>query len=789
MLLEPTEYFAARGVTEKHILEQRGVTRVDKGILIPFFSVPDGMKNGYEVRLDESLEDGRKFDRPRGQKASLNIHPSMVDRLRDTNEPLYIVEGTTRCDALAQRGIPSISLAGCWGWLSGKETLSDWDSVKINGREVIIGLDGDVLTKPDVNAALHRLADLMVRKMARAVKVLALPNGLGLDDWFAAGGHVTRLHEHLVDISTVAVLKPKRVRKEDRARKAVGTGINDTSLAQAWVESPHFLSRYILETSQWASYDEGSWLISKNDGIVRGQVTDLLLTYASRIKDDAEAQDLLLSSTKVGSVATAVRSNSAVWMKRDEFDKNPALFNMQNGVYDLDANTFHPHSAQHFVSMKAGASYKPSARAPQFEKFIRWALPEQSTQRFVQKLFGQALIGRVDDQILPIFTGSGGNGKGTLLNAISAVMGDYAAEAKDDLLIETRNESHDEKIAILEGKRMITAEEPKRGKLDMDRAKKLTGNNTWTASLKGQTSRTFDPTWTLVMVTNNLPDFDGEDGDALRRRLRVVPFLQRATEVDVHLGEKLRAEVDGIFLWLLEGLRMWREEGLAQPESVLNASSAAIEDGDTLTRFMAEGVRFTGQSGDRLVIKDLRQTYEKWAQEEMGYGGYKSYAPQKFPKEVETRLMGRAEIVYDGSKAVHGKVLVGAKLVTDSDNSVGANQTLVQSTVQTESASDLQGANSAIKNPSCSTDSEHDPDQLELFSTDLTPNPSLVRTETPSSQVSPGAISRCEQPSHLGSWVMWKDQDPATRPPMKTNPQSDFADILTQSYPPRALDS
>jgi len=32
--------------------------------MIPFYSLPDGLPSGYEIRLDMPTEEGRKFTRP-----------------------------------------------------------------------------------------------------------------------------------------------------------------------------------------------------------------------------------------------------------------------------------------------------------------------------------------------------------------------------------------------------------------------------------------------------------------------------------------------------------------------------------------------------------------------------------------------------------------------------------------------------------------------------------------------------------------------------------------------------
>lgn len=766
-------YLTERGITSKHITERRGYASEAQGLMIPWFSLPDGLPRGYEVRLD-TIVDGKKFARPKGQATTLNIHPDMIDAVRDVTKTLFIVEGTTRCDALAERNVPSVSIPGCYNFMSEKTQLADWDSLPLAGRQVIIGLDGDVVSNANVNAAMHRLAKLTIRKGAKRVLVLTLPASQGLDDWLGNGGDIFDVKQFAHPYDSIKELKPTRQLPETRARKAVGD-INDVALGQDYVASAYNAARFDPTQAKWVVFDKTRWVVTKSDALVRGQITELMMDKASEITDDPEARDLLLSSAKISSVTLAVKSNPLIAAKLDDFDKDPWLLNLANGTLDLKTNTLHPHNASLLVTQQAECSYEQAATAPQFDTFVRWALPNEGVRTFVQKLLGQALVGEVNDHVLPIFTGTGGNGKGTLLGVIRDILGDYAFEAKDDLLIDVKNPSHDEKDALLNKKRFVTCEEPQKGRLHMERVKKLSGGNQITASFKGETARTFAPSHTLCVATNTLPDFDGEDSPAVRRRLRIVEFTQTATEVDVHLSEKLRGEADGILLWLLEGLRLWRLEGLGEPAEVTAASVAALVDSDTLTQFLSDNVVVTGVMDDEIVSQDLYKAYTEWMnRENFGKG---VIVQTRFGREVKKRItiLGDRTVASKGQRKTYFQ---GVRATTESDNSNFSQNSSNSSTVPHLTCTDTVDT---VESSSGQSVGNFDPEQLSLFGESrLDSTVLLCQGDVSAGQTVHSSEDTVGVVDHENGypWVMWCDQNPATRSALVTDSYETLGDSI-----------
>ncbi len=171
-------------------------------LLIPIWNV-HGELAFHQIRPDEPRVDSGgktiKYETPVGSRAALDVHPLARPRLGDPTVPLWITEGIRKADAAVAADLCCIALLGVWNWrganeVGGTTALADWESIALNGRDVLVAFDSDVMTKPAVQQALARLKAFLESRHAR-VSAIYLPSGpdgakVGLDDYFAAG-HTT----------------------------------------------------------------------------------------------------------------------------------------------------------------------------------------------------------------------------------------------------------------------------------------------------------------------------------------------------------------------------------------------------------------------------------------------------------------------------------------------------------------------------------------------------------------------------------------------------------------------
>jgi Domain of unknown function (DUF3854) len=166
------EQRGCRTVETKAELERLGFGRAQRnvpGLLFPVYG-PSGAIVLYQFRPDEPRIDKHgkpvKYETPAGSRMVLDVHPAVRDRLGDPSVPLFVTEGIRKGDALVSRGLCAVALLGVWNFrgkneYGGKTALSDWECVALNGRQVYIVFDSDVMLKPEVYAALVRLKSFL----------------------------------------------------------------------------------------------------------------------------------------------------------------------------------------------------------------------------------------------------------------------------------------------------------------------------------------------------------------------------------------------------------------------------------------------------------------------------------------------------------------------------------------------------------------------------------------------------------------------------------------------------
>ena len=106
---------------------------------------------------------------------------------------------------------------------------------------------------------------------------------------------------------------------------------------------------------------------------------------------------------------------------------------------------------------------------------------------------------------------------------------------------------------MLRGARLVTCSETTQGRYwDETRVNQLTGGDPISAQFMKRDFFTYTPQAQLQIIGNHKPRLYSIT-DAMRRRLAMIPFLFKPTQIDTELAEKLKAEWPGILRWMIEG--------------------------------------------------------------------------------------------------------------------------------------------------------------------------------------------------------------------------------------------
>lgn len=291
----------------------------------------------------------------------------------------------------------------------------------------------------------------------------------------------------------------------------------------------------------------------------------------------------------------------------NEFDKNPWLLGVKNGVVDLRSGIRYDGEPNQLVSKQCACNYTSldECQADDWHQFLEEIYNgDEEIITFVQMLFGYALTGLTSEHIFPFFLGRGRNGKSLLINAIVRVMGDYAAVIPSELFLKSNQprsaNQTDPAIMKLEGLRLAVSSEVEEGaRFSSQQVKRLTGGDT----LEGRNPydrelRNFDPTHTVLMIGNHEPVPPSGDPAFWDRTFLInhpVRFVKHDPDedklerlADQDIENKLEGMDEQILCWLVEGCLMWQANGkkLTPPASVLKATEDYREDADWIGQFL-----------------------------------------------------------------------------------------------------------------------------------------------------------------------------------------------------------
>lgn len=381
-------------------------------------------------------------------------------------------------------------------------------------------------------------------------------------------------------------------------------------------------------------------------------------------KADALRGWVSTSEMKARIDAALALAGSQVQVEADVLDADPWLVTCLNGTVDLRTGTLRPHSPADRITQLIPVDFDPAADSSAWESvLLQICAGDTELAAFLQRWFGYSLTGHVREQVFLVHYGQGSNGKSLLLDLMGQTSGDYAAGAPPGLVASTRTDSmKDTELAVLRGRRMITAHESRAGsELREDFVKIATGDDVITARLLFKDTFDFKPTHKLQLLTNHRPIVRTQDHGTWRR-IVLVPYKARfgtadavlageATAVaDQMLAEKLRQPdmLRAILAWRVRGAMTWAQTGLQIPASVRLTSEEYRADQDKTGRFVHDccerGAGFEEVlSGSNMLT--LYAAYRAWAQD----AGTHPVASQRLGQDLE-RL--GFEVVQNGRSPV-----------------------------------------------------------------------------------------------------------------------------------------
>ena len=230
------------------------------------------------------------------------------------------------------------------------------------------------------------------------------------------------------------------------------------------------------------------------------------------------------------------------------------LINTANGVCRVTANSVDilPHSAGHNFTRQTVAQFNPDATAPLFQRILREALPDPEDRELFKLCLGNILLPDCRFETALVCYGEAGRGKSTVADPVSAALGVSLVSRCSMSQICDPKSYHLPGLrfsAVNLGTELTTADIAESGNFKTI----VSGEPIEARSIFGKpfVMQTASKLWFLA---NSLPRFK-HGTEAELRRTRFLRFDYQPPQKDVTLKTRLAAELDGVFLYMLDGLR------------------------------------------------------------------------------------------------------------------------------------------------------------------------------------------------------------------------------------------
>jgi len=410
---------------------------------------------------------------------------------------------------------------------------------------------------------------------------------------------------------------------------------------------PTYLINYILETTGEGrlltpTTKKGGdviWHYHPRLGIFRPDGIAYVKKQAAHILGDKAKRYMIAEVVELTQIKT--------YIDREEFEEDPDIFVLKNGVYNFDTEELTEHSPEYHAKARLLIIYDPDAKAPAILKFLEEVIPGKVTL-FLEWL-GYHLIKDYRWADILILVGDGENGKSVLLRLMRTFLGGSANVSDVSLLrLTTNNFAASRLYSKLAN---IAADVGSEELKDTSQLKTLTGNDWFEVEAKYQEGFSMLNYAKLSFSVNKIPKTPDRSRAFHRRPLIITcpNFFVKGVNRDPDILSKITTpgELSGLFNLALEGRARLLKNGEFTGEQTVEEKQELYEElMDDVTAFLNHCVD-TADIDGVIPKDDFHVLYYQFCKMK----GYTPALKGTFSVEIKPRIVNLGE----GQRRIEGK--------------------------------------------------------------------------------------------------------------------------------------
>lgn len=511
-----------------------------RGQLYCWYSLDESAEPKYQYRPDEPGEHG-KYQFESGHAPSYGV----VLRGSETGT-IYLVEGFKKALAAAatlslagDTDTAVIALPSCTSWSQGEWSPDPALTGFVEGREVIVFLDADAATNPDVYSGGERLHSAL-DGAAESIRFAQVPGGgkNGLDDYLTVldAGKRPGALERLVRKAIVGKPAPKR--PVGKKNKKGEDGEDAWMFTESGKLRPDTIARHILveypvaatTSHELAVYDNGVY--TRHPAAVKALVGGLL-------KDQYNTGNL---TNITGRLEGLCFEEHRVLPDR----ASEPLLNCKNGMLDLKTLVLHPHDPKYLSTRQIPFAWDPDAACPTYDAWLEDRVGKAQVP-VVNEAISQFLDpSRTPSKALFLF-GPSRSGKSTILRLATEIVG--GEESVSGVSLQDLGDDHFAAAELFGKPINVCADLPRNHVSDVSVFKRVTGDDPITANKKYGAMFTFRSNSLFLLSANTIPTVAGDDISSYLNRVVPVVFPKTyAGSEDSSIEDAMMTELPGILV-------------------------------------------------------------------------------------------------------------------------------------------------------------------------------------------------------------------------------------------------
>ncbi|MCK4676770.1 MAG: hypothetical protein KAT48_01445 [Bacteroidales bacterium] len=303
-----------------------------------------------------------------------------------------------------------------------------------------------------------------------------------------------------------------------------------------------------------------------------------------------------------------------------------------NGVYNLESGILQPHTERTkslFNTNLLELQHRAGAQCNRWKQFLDEIFNGDSDKNekimLLQEYMGYCLTTDVSQQKALYLLGNGSNGKSIIIKVLQRIL-----SKRNYTSIELHELANKHYVIKLQNKLLNVCSEVDKSILKTDIFKKIVSGDSLTGDKKFKDTITFDPYCKLIFAANDLPA-SSDKSHGYFRRLIILKFnnIFEGKKQDKDLIKTLYKEIDGIFIWMIDGLnRLCCNGCFTSVESSRIELESYREKNNNVIAFIKDQCELKIDSN--IKYEDLYSEYRQYCQD----SGNTPFSKRNFRDEV-----------------------------------------------------------------------------------------------------------------------------------------------------------